>query len=232
ACDVLALRNLERIEAAAFDLIAPVREERPRDLQDLIDGHAGPDAAVLADVRGALPDLDRGAIVPARGAQNPAFPARQPPHPHQYLDRGGLAGTVPSEEAVHRAARHVQIETGERLRRVVALRQPAGLDDEIGDAHDFLVRGRSASRSSSASNSRRISSDVSPAAVSRSRAACSTGCAVFPRATLPARPFSLTNAPDPCRSSMTPSSSSARYALATVLGWITRSSATRRMAGR
>ena len=85
--DVLALGNLERVEVPALDLAAPVREERPRDPQDLIDGHSGPGAAILADMGGAPPNLDRGTFVAEREAQNPALAARRPHHAHQRLDR-------------------------------------------------------------------------------------------------------------------------------------------------
>ena len=70
ARDVLALGNLEGVKGAALDLGAPVREERPRDRQDLIDRHSGPGAAVLADMGGAPPNVDRGTFVAEREAQN------------------------------------------------------------------------------------------------------------------------------------------------------------------
>jgi hypothetical protein len=74
------LRYLEGVQVSTLDIAPPAWKERPRDLQDLIDGHAGPGAAVLADMRSAPPYLDSGAIVANRMVQDAAVAAGRAHH--------------------------------------------------------------------------------------------------------------------------------------------------------
>jgi len=108
------------------------------ELQRLLDGERGFDLGVLQDHADPLPPP----TVRVRGvrAEHPYVAAVATPVPLEDLDRGGLAGSVGSEQPEDLPPVDCEVHARDRVDRAVGLAEPLDPDSQIAVDHEHLPR--------------------------------------------------------------------------------------------
>jgi hypothetical protein len=107
--------------------IVPGGIERARIANELVDAHPAGEIVLLGEIADAREDGDRiGDGIEAKDAHRTAF---RPQQTQKVFDERGLAGSVRSDETVHRAARQGQAHRGQSRLGPEAARQVRDADD-------------------------------------------------------------------------------------------------------
>src|ERR1044071_3149628 len=136
-------RQLELAQVLLFEIATPARIERRGEACDLRDGHRVIEILVLTDEAGAFANLDARLRLRRVESEHARAAGGGRGHAEEDLDRCRLPGAVASEKTADRSARHLQVETVQRLDPVIYFPESTRFHDPFL-SHDDLLGARTA----------------------------------------------------------------------------------------